>query len=96
VEQYRLYEALETGSIPVIAHEGTYARSHLPPEFFDSPMLFVDDWKDAPKAMMTLWNNPQALLKRQEALLQWYDGYMRGRIQTLERVVDHHYQREQK
>lgn len=91
VEQYRIYEALESGSIPVIAHEGSYARERLPPEFFDSPILFVDDWKDAPKAMMDLWNAPGALLARQEALIVWYDTYMTQRIEDLERVIESHY-----
>ena len=93
MEQYRLYEALEIGSIPVVALEEGNAREYLPPEFFESPMMFVEDWKDAPRMMMELWNDPQALLKRQEELLQWYDRYMLGRVKAVEAVLDDHYQR---
>jgi len=93
VEQYRIYEALESGSIPVIAHEGQYARQRLPPAFFDSPILFVSDWKDAPKAMMNLWNNPAELLSRQESLIRWYDDYVTQRIVEMEAVIEVHYQK---
>eukprot|EP00049_Salpingoeca_infusionum_P025808 m.21771 g.21771 ORF g.21771 m.21771 type:complete len:555 (+) comp8334_c0_seq1:179-1843(+) len=88
VEQYRIYEALESASIPVICHEGKYARDRLPPEIIESPILFVDDWKDAPKAIMELWNNPARLLKRQIELAEWYDKYMRGRVKDLEASLE--------
>ena len=93
VEQYRIYEALEVGSIPVIAMEGSYTRERLPKEFLTSPMMFVEDWKDAPQAMMALWRRPSDLLRRQEELIQWYDSYMSTRIEALERVIEDHFHR---
>lgn len=98
VEQYRIYEAIEVGSIPVICQDNGHAKERLPPEFHvrpapwpavdralpsrgdephrvscqESPILFVDDWKDAPAAMMAAAANPDALLRRQQELLTWW------------------------
>ena len=85
MEQYRIYEALECGSIPVIAREDGYSKERLPPEFHVSPaFLFVDDWTDAPAAMNAIVMEPHKLLERQAALAQWYFNYMRGRIMDIE------------
>eukprot|EP00730_Choanoeca_flexa_P005581 TRINITY_DN11979_c1_g8_i1.p1 TRINITY_DN11979_c1_g8~~TRINITY_DN11979_c1_g8_i1.p1 ORF type:complete len:529 (+),score=60.66 TRINITY_DN11979_c1_g8_i1:116-1702(+) len=94
VEQYRIYEAVESGSIPVLALEGGYTLSHLPPSYTDSGMVFVDDWKDAPHAMVTLLSNPSALLDRQRRLLAWYADYMHGRIAALETAIQSNIRRQ--
>ena len=54
-------------------------------------MLFVHDWKEAPAAMMALWQKPAELFARQEALIQWYDRYVSERIDALESVIETHY-----
>ncbi|EGD81293.1 hypothetical protein PTSG_11330 [Salpingoeca rosetta] len=87
IEQFRIYEAIEVGSIPVICMEGKYARERLPPEMFESPILLVDDWSEAPQAMMEVYSDPAALLARQMALAAWYDAYMRARIHDIEAVL---------
>lgn len=88
VEQFRIYEAIESGSIPVMELHSTkvqgYLAQHLPPEYINSPMLLLDRWSDVVPEMMKLWRDPEALLKRQKALLEWYDHFMRNKMTELE------------
>ena len=84
VEQFRIYEAIESGSIPVMELKDGYLAQHLPPEYINSPMLLVENWSDVLAEMLKLWNDPPALLKRQQALIAWYDGYMQDKLAELE------------
>jgi len=88
VEQFRIYEAIESGSIPVMELHSTkihgYLAQHLPPEYINSPMLLLNSWDDVVPEMLKLWRDPEALLKRQKALLVWYDHFMRNKMIELE------------
>eukprot|EP00050_Salpingoeca_kvevrii_P009771 m.4693 g.4693 ORF g.4693 m.4693 type:complete len:561 (-) comp2445_c0_seq1:43-1725(-) len=87
IEQYRIYEAIESGSIPVMEREGTYAEERLPPEYFSSPMLFVDDWAQVPQVLSDLARDPLALLQRQVDMLAWYDHFMSAKVDELEDIL---------
>ena len=63
------------------------AREHLPAEYFDSGMLFVQSWEDAPQAMMDLYADTAALNARQLQLMTWYKRYMTKVALSLERMV---------
>eukprot|EP00051_Salpingoeca_urceolata_P030529 m.492757 g.492757 ORF g.492757 m.492757 type:complete len:683 (+) comp34009_c0_seq1:317-2365(+) len=84
VEQYRVYEALECGSIPVFCYEGKLLAERMPPEFLESPMLFVDSWDNVTAAMKAVADNGAELLRRQAAVSQWYKAYMRAKIIEVE------------
>ena len=88
VEQFRIYEAIESGSIPVMELHSTkvhgYLEQHLPPEYITSPMLLLDSWSDVVPEMLKLWRDPEALRKRQKDLLEWYDHFMRNKMVELE------------
>eukprot|EP00043_Microstomoeca_roanoka_P011306 m.106673 g.106673 ORF g.106673 m.106673 type:complete len:137 (+) comp15159_c1_seq2:48-458(+) len=88
VEQFRIYEAIESGSIPVICYEQNYVREYLPPEMIHSPIVFVHTWEEAAEKMMSLYQNPAALLSRQIALVTWYDDYMRARVSDVESILE--------
>lgn len=70
-DQFRLYEAMESNTIPVLENKGGYLADKLPPEYLESPMLFVDEWADAPRAMAALAADPSALDERQRRLKAW-------------------------
>lgn len=91
IEQYRLYEAIESGSIPILAKEGhcpggcpDYALERLPQAYFDSPMVVIQDWDEVVDTMLALESNQTALLERQMALREWYYRYMHGKIEEME------------
>jgi hypothetical protein len=84
VEQYRIYEALECGSIPVISMDRGYTVQRMSKEYLESPMVFVEDWAEAPRAMADIAKDPAALLARQQAVWSWYQLYMRAKVDELE------------
>ena len=89
VEQYRIYEALEAGSIPVLELHGDYLRTKLPPEYFvSSGLLFVESWSDAPAAMQKLVMDQAALDARQQQISKWYTGYMRSKVDEIEHALE--------
>lgn len=78
IEQFRLYEAIEAGSIPILALEGgcpggcpSYAKDRMPPEYFDSPIIVVQDWDTVVDVMLLYDSNSTMLLERQKALAKW-------------------------
>lgn len=90
VEQFRIYEAIEAGAIPVLSHDEGFLREHMPPEYLSSPMLLLERWEDLVDAMVKLSASPEALDQRQKELRTWYDDYMRGRARRIEEVLEQH------
>lgn len=88
IEQFRLYEALEAGAIPVVSIIPGYTRDHLPPEYFDSPMLFVNTWAEAVPEMIKLSADKAALAKRGKDMMEWYDNFMRDTVRGMEDLLE--------
>jgi hypothetical protein len=88
VEQFRLYEAMEAGAIPVMELRGEYLRTKLPPDYFESGIMFVDNWEMAPEAMVTLGADLAALDERQKKLRGWYATYMASKLREIEVVLE--------
>jgi len=91
IEQFRFYEAIESGSIPIMAMEGhcpggcpTYASERLPPEYLRYPVVVVQDWDALIPTMIKLEANQTALLQRQLDLRGWYRTFMHGKISEME------------
>jgi hypothetical protein len=87
VEQFRIYEAIESGSIPIIAREGSYSAERLPPEYHSSPMVFVETWEDVVPTMLALEKDLGALLDRQTRLMHWYHNFMNSKLLELEDML---------
>lgn len=90
VEQFRIYEAIEAGAIPILSHDEGFLKDHMPPEYLASPMLILDQWEDLVGAMVALNKDPAALDQRQADMKRWYEDYMRGRAQRIEAVLEAH------
>jgi hypothetical protein len=73
--------------LQIIELRDGYANEHLPPAFFDSPILFVETWADAPAAMLSLMKDPIALNARQKAVMAWYVQMMQGVVGQLETLL---------
>jgi hypothetical protein len=84
VEQFRIYESIESGAIPVMELKNGYLAEHLPPAYISSPMLLIESWDDLIPTMLDLWNDPPRLRKRQQDLLTWYEGYMNNKVVEME------------
>ena len=92
IEQFRFYEAIESGSIPVIAVDGmctgdpcpNYARERLPPAYFESPIVVVNTWDEVVPALLALLADPAALQGRQARMATWYNMFMHRKITEVE------------
>ena len=84
VEQFRIYEAIESGSIPVMDLKDGYLAQHLPTEYISSPMLLLESWDELVPKMLALWKDPAALRARQLKLLEWYRDYMHSKVAEIE------------
>ena len=88
IEQYRIYEAIESGAIPVLSRDSGYLERMFPPEYLASPMLIVDRWEDAVSAMTSLMQAPNDLDARQRELQAWNSEFMHRTVQSIEQVLE--------
>ena len=65
-ETYRVYEALECESIPIVENAFKYYDRLYP----ENPFIKVDKWLDA-KLIIQKWNDEQILKKRKECKSWW-------------------------
>jgi len=86
-ECFRLYEAVEAGSIPVISLDKDY-RQHKCKDSLShwlySPVVIVESWNEVIPTMQKLLEEPEALDKRQEDLRVWYEQFMRSAVHDFE------------
>ena len=78
-ECYRLHEAVEAGSIPVIAMDKEYKQhtckdslSH----WMNSPIVILESWNELIPTLQRMLDNPEELDKRQTDLRAWYTQHM--------------------
>jgi len=89
-ECYRLFEAIEAGSIPVLVeadttteYVGRWCRDPLH-HWRDAPVLVLDAWEDVFPAVERLMEDGDALDEMQINVLVWYEEYMRRVVREFE------------
>jgi len=86
-ECYRLFEAVEAGSIPVIALDKDY-KEHACKDslshWLNSPIVIVESWNEVMPTLQRMLEHPEELDKRQADLRAWYDQYMRSTVTSFE------------
>ena len=90
-ECFRMFEAVEAGSIPVLVKDDLYATTYaggacLEPlqHWRDAPILVLDSWDDLYPTVVRLLGDLEALHKMQRDLGEWYEGYMRKIVRDFE------------
>jgi hypothetical protein len=88
-ECFRLYEAVEAGSIPVLVKDDLYSTMNgncLEPLYHwrDAPIVVLDSWEDVYPTVERLLGDKTALDTMQNDLRVWYDGYMRKMVREFE------------
>ena len=90
-ECFRLFEAADAGSIPVLLradlHGGPRRCGSSLEGWRDAPLLVLESWSDLHSAIGALVADPAALDARQERLRGWYEGYMRRIVAEFEDFV---------
>ena len=87
VEQFRIYEAIEAGAIPVMEMTDQI-KNKFPSDYFESGMLFVKSWKDAPTEMAELTNDKAAITALQKRLMNWYKAFMTTKLVEIEEALE--------
>jgi len=91
-ECYRLFEAIEAGSIPVLVEADattSYVERCKDPlhHWRDAPVLVLDAWDDVFPAVASLMADEGALDEMQISVLVWYEEYMRKVVRGFEEFM---------
>jgi hypothetical protein len=85
IDQFRIYEAIESGSIPVVALENGLANKTLAPGTMASPMIFIVQWEpDTFVQLAAMERDVAGIAARQNALQTWYQRLLDDTLTTLE------------
>jgi hypothetical protein len=97
-ECFRMFEAVEAGSIPILTRDDLYGRHHpmypLKPHpctdallhWYGAPIVVLDSWDDLYPTVERLMADPAGLDDLQRRVRHWYDEYMRGAVAKFEDV----------
>lgn len=100
-DTYRMYEAIESGSIPVLDVGPTYRSDQSthrsmcqgPLDSFiktKAPFIFLEGWQELPRRLNEELSNPEALRKRQADMLVWRKKYFSDIAKNIEcRIFQH-------
>jgi len=86
-EDYRIYEAIEAGAIPVVINNATYKHCSQPAKHLlaTTPgVLALDSWDELPAALSAAH---RGLARRQRAMLEWLAREKRSLARDLFEVV---------
>lgn len=92
-ECFRLFEAVEAGSIPILVKSDLNAGGRggrcvgSLNHWADAPILLLDTWEDLYPTVEKLMGDLVALDEMQNNLRVWYDGYMRNVVGEFESRV---------
>ena len=95
IECYRIWEAAEAGSIPVLIVNETSVNGgnvtetgcSLHPDVMKAPFLWASDLPDAWRQMRTLGEHKREFNARSHAVRLWYKSYMKITISRFERLL---------
>jgi hypothetical protein len=89
VEQFRIYEAIESGAIPVLEANNGKLQAKMPETFLeDSGILIVDDWANVARAMVNATTDKVAINTRQTKLQTWYKAFMVSKLVEIEQALE--------
>jgi hypothetical protein len=73
LECFRVYEALECGSIPIV--EKRWSLDYFRTLLGDHPIPTVGSWKEGRHLIRSLLRDPQGLNELQEKCIRWWQNY---------------------
>jgi len=92
-ESYRIYEAIESGSIPVLVHSKRKECQDPYTELMkdNAPILMLDSWEEFPEKISYFLQNPAELDALQESLMKWRERFWKRIIQTVQVAIESKY-----
>lgn len=87
-EQFRIFEAMEGGSIPVFsrAEVATHKCENALGPFEGTPVLFVHNWQQLPAKLIDIVSNPARLAEWHRRFLAWVDTFWQNATERFECV----------
>ena len=73
-ESYRLYEALESGCVPIIENPHNFYNNFLP----KNPLIKINLWKESPEIIKKLFNNKNKLKEKSDEINFWWKNYKKN------------------
>ena len=97
-EAYRIFEACEAGSIPIVALDEYYQQHscrHAFAPFIESgaPFVYLNSWTGLAPFLKRIHDKPQELQAMQANLMDWYATYMKNRAMAFERKLEERFSR---
>lgn len=96
-EAYRIFEACEAGSIPIVVLDASYQvhecrHSFLPLVEAGAPIVFLNGWKGLGAFLKKVVNNKNLLQKMQINVMEWYSKYMQAVANEFENKLTKRFQ----
>ena len=73
-ESYRLYEALESGCVPIIENPHNFYNNFLP----KNPLIKINLWKESPEIIKKLFNDQNKLKEKSDKINLWWKNYKKN------------------
>lgn len=93
-ESYRIYEACEVGSIPILVMDKYYEEHECKNAFFpflnsSAPFVFFKSWTELAPYLESL--NPAKIIQQQQQVREWYKRFMIDAATKFELMLEHRY-----
>lgn len=97
-EAYRIYEALEAGSIPIVALDQYYLSHECQHAFAPllqsgAPIVYLNSWTGLKPFLASVYNKPELLVKMQADAMAWYARWMKNKAMEFESVMEENFKR---
>lgn len=96
-EAFRIFEACEAGSIPIVAMDRFYRRheckaAYKPLIMQGAPFVFLESWEELPAFLAKMAKDPAKVQQMQIDTMEWYARFMRKVANNFETVLSLRFQ----
>jgi hypothetical protein len=96
-ESFRIFEALEAGSIPILVLDSNYREhecknSFLPLMTQGAPFVFLNSWQELPAFLANILQQPERIQQMQADSMAWYSAFMGKVARQFEHVMEMRFQ----
>ena len=83
-ESYRLYEALESGCVPIIENPHNFYNNFLP----KNPLIKINLWKESSEIIKKLFNDKNKLKEKSDEINLWWKNYKKNLQNQFKSKID--------
>ena len=83
-ETYRLYEALESGCIPIIENPHKFFDKFYP----NNPLLKIELWKESPALINSYLKDKNKISNLSDKIFNWWDEYKKNLQNNFNEIIN--------